>query len=101
MDTTGVDKLIPQMTTFGGRRTAPVLRSVTEWGSYPLAYPTRGGDWLCADCATEQVHRVGAGETTFDPGDMLTGDAADFEQPPDYDVTCEECGKIIAEGTSE
>lgn len=96
MHTDGIDKLIPELTTFGGNRETPTLRNCSEWGSYPLGYVTRGGDVMCADCATEQINEVLAGVTEPDPGDILTGDVIPYEAAPEDIPQCCKCWQELS-----
>jgi hypothetical protein len=78
----------PDIERKAGVRHHGILPAFSSWGAYTLLYWTKGGDVLCADCATEQIDD--GNDTNDDP----VIDVATFDEGPDE--TCANCNKSIA-----
>jgi hypothetical protein len=67
-------------------------------GGYPMAYVTEGGDTLCADCATAELTSWRVNESDDPPAAWLSfGNDTDY---PETDERCDNCGRVICEGTA-
>jgi hypothetical protein len=69
-------------------------------GGYAMFYLTRGGDTLCAKCATEDLKTELAGEgSTNDDPPIACGAFGATDDYPEEDEMCQDCGVIICEGS--
>lgn len=60
-------------------------------GGYPMEYVTDGGDVLCAECARATYR----GDGCDDQGYVCEGFV--IEEQCDYNLTCDQCSRVIAE----
>jgi len=75
---------MPEIKSF--ERTSDGKLPAYSWpGGYTLIYLTKGGSWLCADCATKEL------DTPDGVDPVIAGDI--FWEGPD--MTCDECSRVI------
>jgi hypothetical protein len=68
-------------------------------GGYAMFYLTRGGDTLCAVCATADLKTELAGEgSTNDDPPVACGAFGATDDYPEEDERCDNCSQIICEG---